>query len=91
MNDLEDMARISIAEGRAERFNSLVVKRDTQRSRSEFSLVYHGYRDGQHWGRSPDGGRMPIKATSPGTIKRGQMFVGMRASGTGAIYATWMP
>lgn len=39
MNDLEDMARISIAEGRAERFNSLVVKRDTQRSRSEFSLV----------------------------------------------------
>jgi len=90
MNKLTDRARVSVLTGREQRRETIVNQQDSKDNKKEFNLTYDGYEYGRHWGLSANGGRMPVTPISPGTIRRGELFVGVRGVG-GAILASWMP
>lgn len=90
MSNLQDRAKLAVSQGRAQRIEAIAAKQDNYDSRGEFTLTYDGYAVGRHWGRLANGGRVPITPISPGTIQRGEVFVGVRGAG-GEILASWMP
>lgn len=90
MSSLSDRARLAAAAGRAQRLESLTAYQDAADTRGEFTLLYDGCEYGQHWGKLPNGGRVPVQLISSGTIRRGEVIVGVRGA-NGAIQVSAMP
>jgi hypothetical protein len=84
-----DLALNSISNSRLDYLQAVrtaAIERDAQPT---LALTYAGYAGGQHWGKTQDGGLVPIEAVSNGAIEQGQMVVGTKSATQ--VFGHWMP
>ncbi len=90
MNPALQNARAVVAFGRVSRINAIADQLQAEDDRQEFSVTYTGYRNGNHWGRLPNGGEVPLQLETTGAIEVGAVVSAVAGAG-GKLFVSAMP
>lgn len=88
--DALQLAKKELIMQRYQRAQKLVAQVKAREAQTTFAVPFVGYRNGVAMGQMPDGGLVPIQASSNGSLTTGQVVVANAGQGGRAI-GRWMP
>jgi len=88
MNGLNRL-RMAIATNRYEAVERARVEADSIRRQSNFSVTHEGFSDGAYIGRLSGGGKVRIKATTNGAIRKGEVYNARRSRLNNKLEGKW--
>jgi uncharacterized protein YdiU (UPF0061 family) len=81
----------ALQDSRRSRIQRVCEAIDAEDTRQDYALKYLGCQNGQHLGQLPNGGILPVEASSNGALRRGETFAATKGAGATKAIGQWMP